>query len=832
MTALSSSLKKKSTQITPTMVQWFAEKEAHPDCLLFFQLGDFFELFFDDAQVVAKALNLTLTKRGLHQGEPIPMCGVPVHAAQNYLARLLKAGHKVALCEQVETPAKKVSCGPLERQVTRILTPGTLTDEGLLLDTGHNFLVCVFPKNPEGASGHVAGIDISTGHFFVESFIGSPLDTRLFAWGVSEVLIPFEYLKLPSLQELVGRFEACLTTWPLSRFHFESSSRKLRNLWEVHTLETLGLKDESQVVAVSTLLDYLTLTQKGSVASVTKPRLIETYDYVRLDPSTYKNLEIFETTTGKKEGSLLHTLDQTCSAGGKRLLKERFVFPSKDLKVLEARLDCVSHFVEHVELRDHVRNTLSGLPDLERALTRVSLGRALPRDLGYVRDSLRAVQELRKILAPTDLLSSIPQKLADHTQDLIPHADLLNFLDAALKDVPPNHLTPDDFAQEGFDPLWDKFAQQDTQCHQDCQVLEDQLRTNLSIPTLKVKSNNLVGFFIEVTAKYRNCIPTDFQLKQSLSNTLRYTMPQLQQLEMSQLQAAQQKRERELKILHDLFERTSQHQDTLFHVAKVLSEIDVDTALAHQAVNHNYRRPTFSEDPRCFDVQEGRHPVVETLCNQDYAPFTPNNCVMNEKSTFMLLTGANMAGKSTFLRQNALITLMAHAGCFVPARTVTLGLTDQIFSRVGASDNLNQGESTFMVEMLETAYILNHATEQSFVILDEVGRGTSVDEGCAIARAVIRYLLDTLKCRTLFATHYYDLADMHALYPTLKPYTFRVETYGEKIFFRHQVIPGKASQAYALEVAKRAGIPASVIQDAKKQLKHLTSSSNKDASNA
>jgi DNA mismatch repair protein MutS len=812
--------------MTPMMQQYKKLKSQHPDCLLFFRLGDFYELFFEDAIKASQALDITLTRRGQTQGEDIPMCGVPFHAYESYLARLVKQGYRVAICEQLEAPEEAKKRGPkaiVERDVVRIVTPGTLTEETLLSAKHHNFLalLCDEGKTPSRQLSF-AMVDISTGDMYLESCAFDQLRDFLARFTPSEIVLPDRLLQNPDLYDLFHEYRRQLTPLPDSRFDARNAQGHLLRLYQVKTLDGFGAFSSNEITAAGALVDYVCLTQKGRDPRLSIPKRLLLKESLQIDPFTRRSLELVKTQQGDYVGSLLQTLDQTQTNGGGRLLAFQLACPLKDPAHIQDRLDRVETFVNASPLLDRTRQALKGFPDLERSLLRLSLNRGGPQDLAALRDGLSTAQLLRQTLETHETL---PLTLRHQLKSLGFHGSFIDKLTRALSDTLPVLAREGGFIRSGYHAELDHYTHLRDTGHHNLQQLQDQYRQSLQIPSLKVKHNNIIGYHIEVTAVHAEKIPYHFIHRQTMAGAIRYTAPELIELEESLSQAADKALQIELHLFETLCEEALSMAEDMKRVAQVVHELDVITTFAVLAIDNHYTRPVV-DDSLIFYIDQGRHPVVERfLKEEDGEIFTPNRCHLSPQEKLWLLTGPNMAGKSTFLRQNALIALMAHMGSFVPATKAHIGAIDRLFSRVGAYDDLAHGRSTFMVEMVETATILNQATPQSFVILDEVGRGTSTYDGMAIAEATLEYLHDTLGCRGLFATHYHELTATADRLETLACYTLAIDLSQSNPYFNHQVIPGIAKGSYGLYVAQLAGIPSPVLARAQDLLTQYSTGS-------
>ena len=796
---------------SPMIAQYQALKQAHPEALLFFRMGDFYELFFADAVAAAPALDIALTKRGRHAGEDIPMCGVPAHSAELYLHRLIRKGFKVAICEQLEDPAEARRRGGktlVRRDVVRIVTPGTLTEDGLLEARQSNWLVAV--AMVAGELG-LARVDISTGAFLTEPVARAMLAAGLARLAAGEILVP---QKLLAEQTEAWR-EAAGTVTPLADASFDSglAERRLRKAFGVATLDGLGAFGRAEVAAAGALLGYLELTQKGLLPRLDRPRRVEPDTVMLIDPATRRNLELHDSLGGTREGSLLAALDRTVSSAGGRLLAERLAAPLTRPEAIRARLDEVESFVEAGERCGDVRAVLRRCPDLGRALARLALGRGGPRDLLAVTAGLEVAAHLRALIAPEPALGRIAGAL--------PHLDALaERLRRSLEDEAPLLARDGGFIRAGLQVGLDELRQLRDQSRRHIAALEERYRRETAIPSLKIRHNNLLGYYIEVTATHAARVPPAYVQRQSMAGATRYSTQELAELESRIASAADRALALELELFEELRRLVLADGEAVAATAAGLAELDLAAALATLAVEQRYRRPHVDESG-AFAIRGGRHPVVEQALTRTSQSFVGNDCDLGGAGALWLLTGPNMAGKSTFLRQNALIAIMAQMGSFVPATAAHIGIVDRLFSRVGAADDLARGRSTFMVEMVETAGILNLAGPRSLVILDELGRGTATYDGLSLAWAVVEHLHEVNRCRGLFATHFHELTALAAKLPRLACHTMRVKEWKKEVVFLHEVAPGTADRSYGIHVARLAGLPERVLRRAATVLKRL-----------
>jgi DNA mismatch repair protein MutS len=789
------------------MAQYFALKAEAPDCLLFYRMGDFFELFFDDARVAAAILDIALTARGEHLGAPIPMCGVPVHAMEAYLARLIKAGHRVAIAEQTESPAAAKARGSksiVSRGIVRVVTAGTLTEETLLEARAANWLVAL------ASVGDVVGIaaaDISTGRFEVSEAASAGLDAELARLAAAEVIVP-EGFAIPG------------HTRPRADFDSAAGEARLKKLFGVVTLDGFGGLSRAQAAAAGGLIAYLDHAGKGGLPFLSAPVKRATSDHMLIDAATRESLELVRSVGGARTGSLLDAVDRTITSGGARLLAADIGAPLMDKAAIQDRLDLVGHYVENTGARQTMRAALRALPDVARALGRLAAGRGGPRDLGQLRDGLGEARLLRERLARA---GDVPPLMAELLPGLDGHGALVDRLTRALVPAPPIDAAQGGYIAEGYDAALDALRNTGGSGRRDIAMLEARYRAQTGIAALKIKHNNVLGYHIEVSAKNADPLmaaDSGFTHRQTLAGVVRFNAPELHELAMTVTQAGAHALAAEAAHLEELVAAALARATEIAVTADALARFDVAAALAERAVEGGWCRPALVEDAR-FDVVAGRHPVVEAALAASGTRFVANDVMLRPEARLWLVTGPNMGGKSTFLRQNALIAVLAQAGSYVPAQSAMIGRVDRLFSRVGASDNLARGRSTFMVEMVETAAILAQATEHSFIILDEVGRGTSTYDGLAIAWAVVEAVHEINRCRCLFATHYHELTRLAEKLDGLSLHHVRAREYKGDLVLLHEVADGPADRSYGIAVGRLAGLPPAVLARAKAVLSKL-----------
>ncbi len=822
--------KTRQTAPTPMMAQYLRLKEAHPDCLLFYRMGDFYEMFFDDAVAASAALDITLTKRGAHDGEDVPMCGVPVHAADAYLSRLIRKGFRVAICEQMEDPAearKRGGKSVVKRDVVRLVTPGTLTEEGLLDARAHNFLAALARAGRDLA---LAWLDMSTGDFLTQTVAGASapaLAAALARIDPGEVLAPEKLMDAEGVGAVLAEWAERVTPQPDSRFDSENARRRLEAVYGVGALDAFGDFARAELAAAGALVDYVELTQVGKLPRLAPPRRLSVGAVMEIDAATRRNLELMRSLSGERKGSLLAVIDRTVSGGGARLLAARLAAPLTDKAMIEARLDAVGWFAEDAALRDALRDALRRCPDIERALSRITVGRGGPRDLAGIRDGLAHAAAIRILLAEARLPP--PQGVADAMAELGEHGVLVDRLTRALGPDLPLNARDGGFIARGYAFELDETRELRDESRRLIANLERRYREETGADTLKVRHNNVLGYFIEVTPRFADRLGEAFIHRQTMANAVRFTTTELADLARRISEAADKAVAIELQLFDDLVGEVSARADAIALAARALAALDVAGALAELAVERRYSRPSITGS-REFRIIGGRHPVVEqALAAAEEGAFVANDCDLDEERRLWLVTGPNMAGKSTFLRQNALIAVLAQMGSFVPAEGARIGIVDRLFSRVGAADDLARGRSTFMVEMVETAAILNQATDRSLVILDEIGRGTATFDGLSIAWAAVEHLHEVNRCRALFATHFHELVALTGRLPALKPYTMRIKEWEGDVVFLHEVAPGAADRSYGIHVARLAGLPPAVIKRAEAVLKTLESGEQSSA---
>jgi len=845
------------SRITPMMEQYVEIKAANPDCLLFYRMGDFYELFFDDAEVASRALGIVLTRRGKHRGQDIPMCGVPVLRADEYLHRLIAQGHRVAVCEQTEDPAEAKKRGAksvVQRNVIRLVTAGTLTEDSLLDAKRNNYLLAVARAKPSSSAADsafaLAYLDMSTGEFRICACDRNGLPAEIARLEPGEIIVSDA---LYADTELAPLWRSLPAVTPLTRDVFDSATaeRRLASYFAVATMDAFGVLSRLELTAAAACITYVERTQLGKRPPLSPPIREATGATLAIDAATRANLELMRTQSGERRGSLIAAIDRTITVAGARMLSQRLAAPLTNPDVIRRRLDAVGLFVIELDLRADVRSRLAAAPDLARALARLVVGRGGPRDLAAIRDGLRAAAEL------SERLASVPQvaEIADATAALRrPDPAIAAELAAALGDELPLFKRDGGFIGAHYDATLDETRALRDESRRVVAALQARYVDETQIRTLKIRHNNVLGYFVEVTAQHGDKLMgapwnATFIHRQTLAGQVRFTSTELGNLEARIANAADRALSLELEIFDRLAAQAVTATEDIKAAAEALAAIDVASALATLAVERGYLRPEVDAS-RDFVIVGGRHPMVEQALARDGGPFVANDCDLSPPpppypaptlpsparggglgrrleegregaGRIYLVTGPNMAGKSTYLRQNALIAVLAQMGSFVPAKQARIGVVDRLFSRVGAADDLARGRSTFMVEMVETAAILNQAGERSLVILDEIGRGTATFDGLSIAWAAIEHLHETNRCRALFATHFHELTALSARLKRLFNATVRVKEWHGDVVFLHEVVPGAADRSYGIQVAKLAGLPAAVIERAKHVLAEL-----------
>src|SRR5579863_9378323 len=793
-----------SSPSTPLMRQYHGVKQQVPNTLLMFRLGDFYELFYEDAVTAARELEITLTARNKEKGQPIPMCGVPYHSAENYIARLTQKGYRVAICDQMENPsvAKKL----VRREVTRIVTPGTTMNASVLRSRENNFLGAVMP---DGARAGFAHVDVSTGEFRATELDLADAAAALETLNVREVLAP---------QGAKQEFPCLRTDVEPWVFGADYAARSLCDHFRLLALDGCGLEGRTLAIgAAAALLHYLRETQRTALDHLERPAFYDRAGALVLDSTTVRNLELIEPLFAgeSKESTLLHVLDRTRTGMGGRLLRRRLLAPSIELPEIEARLDAVEELHSSAILRAEIAKDLASILDLERLLSRISLASAGPREVAALARSLAVIPGVKARLAQAG-----SARLSDIRERLDEAPELRERILATLADEPPANLAEGGAIRTGVHQGLDELRDISSNSKIYLAQIEQRERARTGIASLKVRFNNIFGYYIEISKSNLHLAPPDYERKQTLVNAERFTTPELKDLESKILEAEEKILTLEREIFEELRSLTCSHAARIKATAAAVADLDVTCALAEAAAENRYRRPHFSGSGE-MRVVAGRHPVIEKLTERDAQRFIPNDLYFHPKTQFIaVITGPNMGGKSTYLRQAALLVILAQTGSFVPAESALLPIVDRVFTRIGAADNLARGRSTFMVEMTETAVILNTATARSLIVLDEIGRGTSTYDGLALAWAVVEHIHQHIRAKTLFATHYHELTELAEQLPGVRNLHVSVKESGDQILFLRRVEPGAADRSYGIEVARLAALPMSVIERAREILKH------------
>jgi DNA mismatch repair protein MutS len=788
------------------MRQYHSIKQQVPGALLMFRLGDFYELFYEDAVTAARELEITLTSRNKEKGQAIPMCGVPYHAAESYMARLVQRGYRVAICDQMEDPrfAKKL----VKRELTRVVTPGTATEPGLLRPRENNFLAAVIVSGPRAG---LAYVDVSTGEFRATELDAAEVPSTLEQLGAREVLAPAGTALAGN-----GYLRTEIDGWA---FGFDHAARSLKEHYKLLSLDGCGLADRCLAVgAAGAILHYLKETQKSTLGHLDRPSYFDRADSMILDSVTVRNLELVEPLFAAdlgaaRDATLAGVVDRTLTGMGGRLLRSRMLRPPLDRQRIEARLDAVEELSRATILRNELRQVLGEIQDLERLLAKVTLGTAGPREVLALGRSLAKIPRLKELV-----FAAAPPRTQAIAETLDDVAEVRDKILTAIAEEPPVSLADGGTIRAGFHPALDELRDISRNSRRYIAEIEARERTRTGIASLKVRFNNVFGYYIEISKANLHLAPADYERKQTLVNAERFTTPELKELESKVLDAEEKILDLEKTIFAEVRSFAAAHAARIRTAAAAVAELDVTAGLAEVAVRNRYVRPRFSETGE-MRIAAGRHPVVEKLTEREAGRFIPNDLYLNSTSEFIaVITGPNMGGKSTYLRQAALIAILAQMGSFVPAEEALLPIIDRVFTRIGASDNLSRGRSTFMVEMTETAVILNTATSRSLIVLDEIGRGTATYDGLALAWAVIEHIHDRIRAKTLFATHYHELTELAEQMEGVRNLRVSVKEAGDQIIFLRKVEPGAADRSYGIEVARLAALPSSVIERARQVL--------------
>ena len=816
----------KPEKITPAMKQFFHFKEKHPDAILFFRMGDFYETFYDDAKTCSRVLGLTLTSRGKSGANPIPLAGVPFHAVDGYLKKMIQAGFKVAVCEQVENP--KTAKGVVKRDVVRIVTPGTLTDDMLLEAKEDNFLCAISLGIQDNAS--LSWVDVSTGHFFVQQLPESHLINELARLNPKECLVADSRGELfeSELKKLTATIkqqtQAIITERPAWYFDPYQARQRLLKHFGTSTLEGFGITehDNDLVIPSGAVLEYLNETQKTAMGHIQSLRVIKRRNFLQIDPVSLRSLEILLTIRGEaRQGSLLHSLDATQTGMGGRMFRYWLCMPLCEKDAITRRQDCIEELKERSSDLSEMRQCLSGISDTERIAARVSTLRCSPRDLLALAGTLDKIPVLRSL---TEDFQS--DRLAELAQQCDSMDDLREILNAAIDPDCPTHMRDGGVIRTGFSEKLDHLRSIGKDGQSWLATYQKEQLELTGIPNLKVGFNRVFGFYIEISRAYSDKAPTHYVRKQTIKNAERYITDELKQYEVEALGAEEKALDLEVRLFEDLRQKTSEYVERLQKLADTVSHLDCLCSLAHVAYKRHYIRPEITRSAALL-IKEGKHPVLAEMLGSE---FVANDVDLGgNDGDIAVITGPNMSGKSTYIRQTALLVLMAQTGSFIPAAEATIGLVDRIFTRVGASDELMRGQSTFMVEMTETANIMNNATDRSLVILDEIGRGTSTYDGLSLAWAITEYIANQIQCRTLFATHYHELTELSELFKNIKNCNVAVREWADEVVFLHQILPGGTDKSYGIHVAKLAGLPKPILSRSKEILQDLEATFQKEA---
>jgi len=808
------------------MKQFHHFKGKHPDCILFFRMGDFYETFYDDARTCSKVLGLTLTSRDKGSANPVPLAGVPYHAIDGYLKKMLQAGYRVAVCEQVEDP--KTAKGVVKRDVVRIVTPGTLTDDMLLENKKDNFL-CAIDLDVKGYTA-LSWVDISTGHFFVQRAAEKELLSELQRLGPAECLLAdrrgelFE-VETRKLAKDIGQLtRAIITERPSWYFDPYQAKQRLLKHFGAGTLEGFGITDGDQdlIPPAGAIIEYLNETQRTTLGHIQSLRKVNRRNFLQVDPASLRSLEILQTIrTEDRKGSLLACLDETLTGMGGRMFRNWLCMPLCDVAEIESRQDAVQELKEDAQRLSQIRELLANIADTERIAARISTFRASPRDLLALARTLRQVPQLRDLL--TGLHASLNTHLAEQCDSM---DELAGLLESAIEPNCPPHLRDGGVIRSGFSQELDRLRSISMDGQSWLRNYQKEQAQRTGIANLKVGFNNVFGYYIEISNASADKVPADYIRKQTVKNAERYITEQLMHYENEVFTAEDKALEWEQRLFEDLRQESAKYIPRLQQLADTIAQCDCLASLAYLAARRNYCRPKVTADSRLV-IREGRHPVLAEMLG---AEFVPNDVELGSGAgDIAVITGPNMSGKSTYIRQVALLVLMAQTGSFIPAKEAEIGLVDRIFTRVGASDELARGQSTFMVEMTETANIINNATARSLVILDEVGRGTSTYDGLALAWAITEHIATRLKCRTLFATHYHELTELAELFDNVRNCNVAVREWMDEVVFLHRILPGGTDKSYGIHVAKLAGIPKSILARSNEILEELESAFAKEA---
>ncbi len=819
--------KYKYQDATPVMRQYLDIKFAHFDCLLLFRMGDFYELFYEDAITASRTLGIALTKRSKSGADEICMCGVPHHALENYLNKLLDEGFKVAICDQVETPeqAKKQRGykAIVNRLVTRIITPGTIIEESLLEAGEPSYLVSIAMEKGNAA---IAAVDLSTSEISVISVPEAEIINELARLRPKEILLSDKYRSNEIASIISDQLDMRISFQVDSNYAPKKCEKNLLEFYHISALDAIGRLQKAEISALGSIIEYISLTQKENLPKLPKPKILNYQKFMGIDASTRRNLEIVASSSGGVRGSLFATIDSTVSKAGSRLLYNYLSAPLVEIDKIKARLDVTKFFYENISLAESVRKSLKKTGDLERCITRLNMGRSTPKDLLSIKYTIEIAEKIR-----ADFVNSVGMDLPSHIEPIIKpllgQGEIYELISSSIRDEATNSIADGGVIKRQYHPKIAELYNLIENGQAAIEKLRNQYRKETGIDTLKISNNNVIGLFIDITARHAGKIVDDkFIHRQTTANSVRYTTTELQELESNMVNAKLMVVGLEQDIYHKICAQAIDKQQSLLDLASSLSLLDVYCNFALIADENNYSMPILSDDIG-FEIIGGRHPVVEQSLKKSNDSFIQNDCKLSMDERVWLITGPNMAGKSTYLRQNAIITILAHIGSYVPAESAKIGVVDKIFSRIGAGDDLNKGQSTFMLEMLETSSILAQSSHKSLIILDEVGRGTSTYDGVAIAWSVLEHIHDKIRARCLFATHYHELTALEDILPALENYTVDVDDSGARILFLHKIKKGFASKSYGVHVAELAGLPKPVIRKATELLKKFEKDSGK-----
>ena len=812
---------------TQVMRQYLDIKFANSECLLLFRMGDFYELFYEDAILASKVLGVALTKRGKTGEDEIPMCGVPFHALENYLNKLLEEGLKVAICEQMETPEEAKKRGGyksvVRREVSRIITPGTLIEESLLDGGKPNYLASAVIGKHNSA---VCYLDLSTSKIFVVTIPADQIINELTRIKPSEILLSEKFRSEVFSSNVETALNIRISFQVDSFFAERKCAKIIENYYNIASIEAIGELDSNQISSVGSIIEYISLTQKANLPKLPFPKILNSQKFMIIDSGTRRNLELTSQVNGGAKGSLFHAVNHTMTKGGARLLYDYLGTPLVEIKRINARLSITDFFFKNIQLTTNIRKILAKTSDLERCLTRIQMQRGSPRDLLSIRDTILSSEEIRAHFVINNGIN-LPENIEKLVAPLLGNSELADLIGESIREDAPNIITEGEIIKPAFHAKIKELQELINNSRGFVDKLKDKYRQETGIDSLKISNNNVIGLFIDITARHSGKIMDGkFIHRQTTANSIRYTTEELQELESKMLNAKVMLVGLEKEIYADICRAVVDNTTKLILLSHAINRLDVFLNFAFIADEFEYCLPILTNEVN-FEVQGGRHPVVERFLKSNNESFTRNDCNLNNEERIWLITGPNMAGKSTFLRQNAIIAILAHIGSFVPAVSATIGVIDKIFSRVGAGDDLTKGQSTFMVEMIETSVILSQSTNRSLVILDEVGRGTSTYDGVAIAWSVLEYIHDKIKARCLFATHYHELTSLSDIFPTLVNYTISINDNDGKILFLHKIIKGFADRSYGVHVAQMAGLPLSVIRRANQLLLKFEKDSKK-----